>query len=219
MKNLINSLVIVGLATFAAGCEKKASDTATKPTGGTQSSSTSTEAPKTDKPVAAPASTATQATADGAMQLFVDSIKKGDFTTAATVCDPASEGFKEVNEIASAIEIARAKDSDGKGDPVTPMILNFFAKPYSGATFKKVTEQDVRARYELLLTGATQPMPIDLSLVNAKWYLIAPKGILNGDKSTLPAVQQPELPPPPATEPTPAPAPAPAPAEGAAPQN
>jgi len=133
----------------------------------------------------------------------------------------AEDRFKEVNEIASAIEIARAKDSDGKGDPVTPMILNFFSKPYSGATFKKVTEQDVRARYELLLTGATQPMPIDLSLVNAKWYLIAPKGILNGDKSTLPAIQQPELPPPPATEPTPAPAPAPtpAPAEGAAPQN
>ncbi len=154
------------------------------------------------------------------MQLFVDSIRSGDFATAASVCDPASQGFKQVNDIADALQIARENDSKGKGDPVTPMLLNFFTGPYKNATFKKVTEQDVRARYELSLAGDAQALPVDLSLVNGKWYLIAPENILKGDKSTLPAIQAPE-PTPPAPTPAPAPAPAsePAPAPAPAPQN
>jgi hypothetical protein len=160
------------------------------------------------------------------MKLFVESIRKGDFRTAAGVCDPASQGFKQVDEVANALEVARDNVAKGKGEDVTPLLVNFFTKPYQNATYKKVAEQDVRARYELTLGGDTQPRPIDLSLVNGKWYLIAPENILQGDKSTLPPIEAPANPAPtpapapapaPATEPAPTPAPAPAPSE--APKN
>lgn len=230
MKNIIASTIIAGLALCLVGCDKPASSD-TRPTGTSATSSTKPEA--TAKPdataqaaEAAPAkSTANQSTAEGAMKLFVESVQKGDFRTAAGACDPASQGFNQVDQIASAVEQAKANAAQGKGEDVTPMLMNFFTKPYKGATYKKLAEQDVRARYELTLVGDPQPRPIDLSLVNGKWYLIAPENILQGDKSTLPAVEAPKpaapapAPAPAPAKPEPTPAPAPAPAGGETPKN
>ncbi len=188
MNRLLAAALITPLTLALAACEDK-KPAAAPPSAPPSGTAPATPAPQTAAPqspaASATAPAPTQETPEGAMQLFINAVKKGDFMAASDLCDPSSLGHKELLEMAEAVELARGIKERSNDDSALTLILAAFTSPYANATFKKVTEQPPRARVELTLLGDTTPKTIDLSQIQGKWFLVAPQDIVRTDTSKL----------------------------------
>ncbi len=213
------AILIAALALTLVGCDDKKPTPPAAPTKETKPSapaakpeeakpSAPKEAPKeAPKPADPKAAAPTAATAKGALDLFVASMRSGDWEKALGTLDPASEGFKELNELNEGLK---------KNPNLTPEILGtvkgFFTAPYATMTVEDLKEQGEQARATLKAKDR-EPMVVDLNKLDGQWHIIAPKGIMQGDAKSLPG--QPPAPPATPAGGAPAPAPAHAPAGGA----
>lgn len=101
-------------------------------------------APSAAKPAAgAP----TQATSEGALKLFIEAMKKGDFKRVVELCDPGSEAYEDLQKMAEAFDPDKANPNIDKN--VLATIREFFTKPWMDVETKLVAEQGTRAQYEL----------------------------------------------------------------------
>lgn len=204
MKNRLLTGAALVAALILTGCEEKAPTSA--PTGSPVNKPTEaapapapTEAPKPAEP--APAAETT-ATAQGSINLFISSMEKREFDTALTCLDPASEGYKQIEQIVGTI-----KTNSNIPPDAVELVKNFLSTGFVGMTGKVTQEEGDRARAELTpKTGA--PLTVDINKFEGKWLIIAPQNIIQAQPvSTIGGAAG-----------TPPPAPAPAPAGGGAPE-
>lgn len=218
MNKSLTITLIAGMTLAIAGCDRKESSPApaTTPSHTTPSNPPAPAPVEQPKPVEAPKTVAsTQATPEGTMTLFIAAMAKGDIPGATTYVDPGSLGYKEFNGLSETLKNfkneAPSNDSKERADADT-FIRAAFASNYKKATFTKEAEQSPRAKVVLTFTNG-KTVNVDLSLIQDKWFIIAPeKGLMEPDASAIPGGAASSVTPPPPVAPR---APEPAPAEPA----
>lgn len=129
MKNILTLMLVAGLAvTVPALADQdgaKPAPAAAKPAGGA----------------------ATQATSEGALKLFIEAMKKGDFHKVVELSDPGSEAYEDLQKMAEAFDPDKANPNIDKA--TFEVIKEFFTKPWKDVETKLVAEQGTRAQYEL----------------------------------------------------------------------
>lgn len=168
----------------AGGADTGAETTAPE-TGGTEQVATQTESDSD----ASPAGDYPQATIDGAMTMFVDSLAVGDFALAADVCDPTSIEVQEA--FAKRIEnLSFPHPNPNVSEEIIDKLREIVAKSYEGASWDVASEADDQATVTLTLADGRSS---DLTLIyeDQAWWVFPYDGFLDwADRSISPNAQQ-----------------------------
>lgn len=185
-----------------AGCEdKNAQPPAPSPShAGAAPSTAQPETHESPKPVQTPAPEVQAkpkgidlSTAQGAADGFIAAMKAGDFEAALGCLDPASEGYKDLEQL-----VETTKNPNIPADALG-LVKSWLTSGYDGMTAEGMKVQEDQARV-MLKPKSGEPITVDLSRFEGKWRLIAPKSIIQGNTvPPLPGVSAPA----PTTPPTP----------------
>lgn len=212
MKNAVSRLVTaasvfaltLGATGVLVGCEDKPA----APTSTPSAPTTPTEQPKAETPAEAPKPVPEptpapeapkgegRASVEGTVNMFIAAMQKRDYDAALECLDPASEGYKNINEINTQIKTNTAIPEEAK-----EIVKSFLSSGYAGITTRDLVESGDRARVTFVPKEG-EAVTCEMNKLDGKWFIIAPQNIV---------VSKPAVPPP---SPAPAPAPAPAPGTG-----
>ncbi|MBL0926643.1 MAG: hypothetical protein IBJ11_03190 [Phycisphaerales bacterium] len=215
MRTLPVLFAAAGLMLGVCGCDRKESPTPSPaPTPAPAPGSNPSTPPKPAAPAEAakPAEGASdQSTPEGAIRLFLGSMQRGDITTAVSLCDPTSPAYETLAKLARELAAAKERGKSAGQDP-TPIITGFLAGGYRGATFASPEASGDRAKALIKFANRSEPVQVDLTRAEGKWYILYTDQLFAGDASGLPKPTAPAAPRPASDTPASTPAPATGPA-------
>ncbi|MEM8834912.1 MAG: hypothetical protein AAGD00_03735 [Planctomycetota bacterium] len=135
----------------------------------------------------------TQATSAGAVQLFIDAMREGDYESAKLICHPQALGQDKLDTMQRSIEqmeearentaAAGADDAQvAELDATIQLLRVTFTNPWQNVEARKVVEQGDKARYHLSFAVADAPggrasRAIDVFEIDEAWFVFIPEWV------------------------------------------
>jgi hypothetical protein len=150
------------------------------------------------KPAGA-AAAPTQATSEGAVRLFIEAMRKGDFQRVVNLTDPGSAAYEDLQKMADAFDPEKANPNIDKA--TMEVIREFFTKPWKDVEHKQVTEQGSRAQYTLIFHYVDEKTKerkrgedrtIDLNQFEGQWRVLVSSELMKPATPVSTPVQPPE---------------------------
>lgn len=128
----------------------------------------------------------TQATSAGAVQLFVDAMREGDYETAKLVCHPQALGQDKLDQMLEALskarEVGEQEGADEALKNLDQLILSEFVRHWRTVDVRRVAEQGDKARYHLSFVVPDAPdgrasRAIDVFEIDETWFVFIPEWV------------------------------------------
>jgi len=130
-----------------------------------------------------------RATAQGTLEMFVVTMREGDYETALELIDPSSDGYIQIQEAFNAMLSASDK-RDGEVN-LADLYKALFTQAWKHAELEPVGEQEGHVKYTIKFQKA-DPVSVDVRNSTGSWLIIAPANIF--------VMEQVEEAPPPADQ-------------------